>query len=115
MRVQDSDGRGPFKPGFSQVWCDDSGDPQLPPWFEEFPGLLERVKREAGRYHYGCGCRTVEQIERWFTPAERIRLFLLGYKLVSMDVDRVLAESKNQLVFLRDKPLTEDVEVLELP
>lgn len=76
--------------------------------------MLAKVKRLAADHHYGCGCRTVEQIKKWFTPTERMRLRLLGYKLVAMSADRVLAESKNQLVFLREKPLNEDIEVLEL-
>jgi hypothetical protein len=114
VRIQDHDGRGPFKPGFSHVWCDTEGDPQLPPWFQEFPGLLQKVRKAAETHHVGCGCRSVEQIERWFTPTERVRLSILGYKLVSMEVDRVLAESKNQVVFLREKPLKDDIEVLEL-
>lgn len=27
LRIQDADGRGPYKPGFSGVWCDNFGPP----------------------------------------------------------------------------------------
>lgn len=77
---------------------------------EEFPGLLRRMQEPA---HYGSGVRRLEQIRKWFTPTEFVRLQILGYRLVAMDVDRILAESKNQLVFKRSKPLNVDIEVLE--
>lgn len=113
LRIQDADGRGPFKPGFSKKWIDDDGPPQPKPWTLEFPGLLKRMNdREA---HYGCACRTVEQIREWFTPSELVRLHIFGYRLVSMTVDEVLAESRHQLVFKRLKPLREDIEIEALP
>lgn len=111
LRIQDADGRGPYKPGFSGVWCDNFGPPPPPTYMEEFPGVLRRMNENA---HYGSACRSVEQIRKWFTPTELLRLHLLGYRLVAMEADRILAESKNQLVFMRRKPLNVDVEFLEL-
>ena len=36
-RVQDAQGRGPWKPGFSHRWVEDRPDHyNLPPWFVEF-------------------------------------------------------------------------------
>lgn len=113
IRMQDADGRGPYKPGFSAVWCDNFGPPPPPTWMHEFPGLLRRMNEEGA--HYGSACRSVEQIRKWFTPTELLRLHLLGYRLVAMEADRVLAESKNQLVFMRKKPLNEDIEFLDTP
>lgn len=110
FRIQDADGRGPYKPGFSAVWCDDYGPPPPPTWMQEFPGLLRRMNEAA---HYGSACRSVEQLRKWFTPSELLRLHLLGYRLVAMHADRVLAESKNQLVFMRRKPLNEDIEFID--
>ena len=49
----------------------------------------------------GCGFRTVEQAKAWFSRSERHRLERLGYRLVSLEVDRVIAESPRQLVFAR--------------
>lgn len=110
FRIQDADGRGPYKPGFSHVWCDDFGAPPPPTWMHEFPSVLRRMNDETA--HYGTACRSIEQLRKWFTPTELCRLQLLGYHLVVMEVDRVLAESKNQLVFARRKPLNTDIDVL---
>lgn len=110
LRIQDAEGRGPYKPGFSKVWCDNYGEPPPPTWMHEFPGLLRRMNDECA--HYGAACRSIEQLRKWFTPTELCRLQLLGYHLVAMEVDRVLAESKNQLVFMRRKPLNADIDVL---
>lgn len=109
LRIQDADGRGPYKPGFSGVWCDNFGAPPPPTWMQEFPGLLRRMNENA---HYGAACRSVEQIRKWFTPTELLRLHLLGYRLVAMEADRILAESKNQIVFMRRKPLNVDIEFI---
>lgn len=108
FRIQDADGRGPYKPGFSALWCDQYGNPPPPTWIEEFPGLLRRMNEEA---HYGAGCRSIGQLAKWFTPTELARLYVRGYRLVEMEVDRVLAESKNQLVFKRTKPLNVDIKI----
>lgn len=111
LRIQDADGRGPYKPGFSAVWCDNYGPPPPPTYMHEFPGILRRMNEDA---HYGSAVRTVEQIRKWFTPTELCRLRILGYRLVAMNVDRILAESKNQLVFMRRKPLNIDVDFIDL-
>lgn len=110
-RVQDQDGRGPYKPGFSAIWCDNFGPPPPPTWMQEFPGLLQRMNDSNA--HYGAACRSVEQIRKWFTPTELARLHILGYRLVAMEADRILAESKNQIVFMRRKPLNTDIEFIK--
>jgi hypothetical protein len=60
----------------------------------------------------GCGCRTLDQLFKWFTPTERVRLHALGYRIVTMWVDRIIAESPNQVVFARRKPLAMSATVL---
>jgi hypothetical protein len=110
-RIQDADGRGPYKPGFSHVWCDSFGLPPPRTWMEEFPGLHKRMNEDM---HYGAGGNSIEQVRKWFTPTEYCRLLILGYRLVSMEVDHVMAESRNQLVFKRAKPLKEDIEFHDL-
>jgi len=62
----------------------------------------------------GCGCRTLEQLRRWFTPTEYATLHRFGYCAVKMEVGRILAESDIQCVFERAKPLREGVEPVEL-
>lgn len=41
------------------------------------------------------------------------RLHIYGYHLVKLEADEILAQSKIQCVFVRNKPLNVDVEVLE--
>lgn len=111
-RVQDRDGRGPWKPGFSRHWVEDRDDlDHLPPWTHELPNALQ--KRIVGM-HLGCGCQTLEQLRRWFTPGEYATLRRHGYLAVKMKVGRILAASRTQCVFERAKPLYEDFETVEL-
>jgi hypothetical protein len=114
-RIQDKDGRGPFKPGFSDRWlCDKRSDDEyraLVPWTEEFDDL--KLIHMPG-IHYGCGCRSIEQLKRWFKPGEYKTLLGFGYQAVKIGVEAVLAESKIQLIFRRSRPLNENVKEIVL-
>ncbi len=112
-RVQDLDGRGPWKPGFSRRWVEDRPDHDaLLPWPLEFgTGILDRLLTGEAA---GCGCRTLEQLRRWFTASEYKKLLGYGYRAVQMEVGRILAESEIQCLFGRAKPLREDVSSVEL-
>lgn len=107
FRVQDANGRGPFRPGFSREWCDDDFAPgmlPLPTWMEEFGrDLIDRLGRPGE--HFGSAVRTIGQISRWFSATEQNRLEKHAFNVVSLHVTRVLAESANQLVFARGMPL----------
>jgi hypothetical protein len=106
-RVQDHNGRGPFRPGFSQVWCDKDfaiGVWPHPTWMEEFGADLILKHRQPGEY-YGSAVRTREALNGWFSSTEQRRLKHLGFKIVEMDIARVLAESTCQLVVARFVPL----------
>ncbi len=106
-RVQDKDGRGPWRPGFSRVWADKEFGPgveRLPPWGVEF-GLDLIARRGLPGEHYGCAVRKPRELRRWFSTAEMERLATLGYAIVSVKAERILAESGNQLVFASRKPL----------
>lgn len=107
-RVQDKGGRGPFKPGLSHIWLDGQKSEYLKSWIEEFGVEPIRMAMGEGRY-LGCACRSVDELKRWFSRAERRRLKKLGYNLVSIDVDEVVMESDIQLVFRRGRPLSEGV------
>lgn len=112
VRIQDQQGRGPWKPGFSHVWVEDRADhDKLVPWFQEM-GWVNR-KAIAGM-HVGCGCRTVEQLQRWFTPGEYRTLLLYGYRAVTLEIGRVLGESAIQVVFERPRPLREAGKAFDL-
>lgn len=111
-RIQDSDGRGPWKPGFSHRWVEDREDhANLVPWYSEFGPVHQRAIIGMA---LGSGCRTLNQLRRWFTASEYATLLRLGYRAVRLDAGRILAESEIQCVFERAKPLREDVEEVEL-
>ena len=102
-RIQDKDGRGPWKPGFSRTWIEDRPDhDNLTPWPFEFPGVGVHLSRGM---HNGCATRTIEQLKRWFTESEYRTLLQHGYQAVKMTATRILAESEIQCVFERSTPL----------
>ena len=110
-RVQDKNGRGPWKPGFSSKWVEDRPDhDNLVPWYVEFG----RVDHHAVTgMALGSACITIEQLRRWFTPSEYVTLQELGYKAVKMEAD-VLAKSQIQCFIQRAKPFKKDVESVNL-
>lgn len=111
-RIQDENGRGPFKPGFSKNWIQEREDHfNLVPWIYEFGPVHEDVMSHEVS---GCGCKTIDQLKRWFNEDEYKTLLGYGYKSVKMSVDRVLAESNIQVFFANSRPLQEGVEVFEL-
>ena len=116
-RVQGRDGRGPYAPGFSRKWCDDRGPPPPPTCFEEFPDLERTIanKRMHHGGHFGCGVLAPEDIGRWLTPTECRELLKLRFHLVRMDVDDILAQSANQVVFWRSRPLREGIQIVPFP
>jgi len=109
-RIQDKDGRGPYKPGWSHYWQEmrcliDAGD--KPTFMDEFPGIVQTIynifDKEGGAF--GCGFRTMDQLRKWFSPSEIDKLSHFGYQIVKIRADRILAESPLQLVFWCKKPL----------
>lgn len=114
-RVQDSEGRGPFRPGFSHWWVEERPDhDNLVPWMQQFGhDAIPRTGWPFGK-HFGCACRTLGQLRRWFTASEYATLQRFGFQAVSMEADRVLHESEIQLLFQRAKPLRADVSPMDL-
>ncbi len=115
-RIQDAEGRGPWKPGFSSKWVLDREDlDNLRPWFVEFDA--SRILSFIGRFkrcYFGSACANKEQLRRWFTEREYSTLLEFGYRSVKMDVDLILDESEIQLVFMRKIALGRDVETINL-
>jgi len=111
-RIQDADGRGPWKPGFSQSWVEGRQDHEnLKPWYEEFG----RVDQLLCTWEYaGSACESAEQLRRWFTKREYKRLRKAGYSAVKIKIGRILAISKIQCFFARNQPLNEGVETVKL-
>lgn len=100
LRVQDSVGRGPYRPGLSHRWADPNG-PDNPPWWIEIGETMEAAH---GRMtdltmHYGCGFDTMDQFHAWFNPRDLRNLDRLGFKLVKIDPDVIVARTPSQVVF----------------
>jgi hypothetical protein len=111
-RIQDKDGRGPWKPGFSHKWVETRPDhDNLIPWMYEFGPVHERA---CTWEHIGCGCLTIEQLRRWFTESEYRKLLGYGYISVKIKPGRILASNNTQCVFARTIPLKKDIEVFSL-
>lgn len=101
FRIQDQDGRGPFKPGFSQVWCDPEfapGQKAMPPWGDEFGwDAIERLARP-GEHHFGSAVLKLRKLREWFSGTEQACLSQLGYHIAAINHARVMAESENQVL-----------------
>ncbi len=110
-RIQDTEGRGPYRPGFSDTWVRETQDDRLLPWFMEMGPIHLRVRPGM---HAGCGCTSLSQLRMWFNEQEYTTLLGFGYRAVQLNVDRILGRSLTQCVFERQKPLAEDAVPLEL-
>lgn len=108
-RLQDRQGRGPFRPGFSQHWLDaHAPDRDFPPIYEALgvkPGDLWRLLPQG--MHCGCACRSREQLTAWFNRNERRRLVRYGYGIVVFEPDVVVRDLEHQTVFAMRRPLSE--------
>jgi len=90
-RIQDKQGRGPFKPGFSDKWLEDRDDwDALKPWYDEM-GPVHRLG--IAGMSMGIGCRSLDQLRRWFSAGEYLTLLRHGYQAVGMNAGRILGES----------------------
>jgi hypothetical protein len=113
-RIQDQDGRGPFRPGFSHIWLDeDIGEryQRNRSWMEEFGADLIARLGLPGEF-YGSAVRHREELNGWFSTTEQRRLKHMGFHIVVLDADRILAESTIQVVFARSRPLTEVIVIV---
>jgi hypothetical protein len=111
--VQDSEGRGPYKPGFSDKWADLDGH-DFQTFMQEFPSIMSKINLRFSLLggHFGCGFRTMKQLHTWFSGNELKKLEEYGYSIVGINPDDVLAESDKQLVFWCKKPLNKSTQSL---
>lgn len=103
-RVQDREGRGPYRPRFSHYWTDpehDARNPLEPTMMYDPRTMVLRHNSDA----FGYAFRTPSLLLEWFSITELHRLAELNYYPVTMLVDRVLKESPRQLIFWRNRPL----------
>ncbi len=117
FRVQDRKGRGPFKPGVPEKWSDKTfgaGVKVHPPWPEEFGFDLIELHGLPGE-HFGSAVVDIGKIREWFSDTEWLAMKRLGYHLVSLRADRILAQSSAQVVFARRKPLSRGAVIVPWP
>lgn len=110
-RIQDVQGRGPFKPGHTRLWADPTkiSQPIGLIYQHSLTELRAMMREKAPDLALGFGCRSFEQLTAWFTVSEFRRLDALGYMLAAMDVDVIVAENKNEVLFGRALPLNSAV------
>lgn len=101
-RIQDSEGRGPFRPGMTMRWIRDEPDERLLPVYQDIPDLTERIRkakdRIGGALYAGVACRSPEQVARWFNERERSTLEALGYRCVDASRCQIIGEGQMQIV-----------------
>ena len=103
-RIQDANGSGPFKPGFRRVWSDDSG-PARPP-----AELLGKIALTTPRETWlGSAVRSRAQLRLWFTRSEERRLKRLGYQVVALEADEILAENEHEVIIERARRFNEGI------
>jgi len=106
-RVQGSNGRGPWRPGFSRQWIDEDA-----PAGRLTQNIFDLVPARTllalpRHFHYGCACRTMGDLLEWFTPLECVRLEKLGFYPVSLAIDAIIAESEWQMLVGRERHFSE--------
>jgi hypothetical protein len=107
-RIQDIEGRGPWRPVFSHKWIEVRDDHNhLIPYYSEFLDVDFSLRKK--ECSIGVGCRTIAQLHRWFTRNEYRALLNYGYAAVKLKADRIIAESDIQCVFAQKKPLRKNV------
>lgn len=108
-RIQDAEGRGPYRPGFYQYWSEREYGPL--PFYVEFPDAISKCKELVSKKGgmAGCGFRNLDQAKRWFSPNEVLTLARYGYSLVWIVPEEIICKSHNQLVFWCSKKLNEVV------
>jgi len=112
-RVQAADGRGPWRPGLSHHWSDESRTTLQSGILDAFG--TDWLKNIPHGWHAGCACRSLDGLMEWFTPLEQERLASMGYAPVAVLADIVLAENADQVAFARRDPLAVSVVPLAWP
>lgn len=115
-RVQDKEGRGPFKPGLTRHWLIyNKGKDKLIPWYagmnsEQIKALL------SGRGAIGTACISIKDLCKWFSKKEYSTLLKHGYRSIYLDINEedVLFKDDNQILFNRDIPLNEQITAFNL-
>lgn len=106
FRVQDQEGRGPYRPGFSRFWATPDGPALLPWWVELGLDARDGLKLIPRGMHCGSAFTSMEKLTAWFDADERDKLDGFGYFIVRFRPDKIIAETPTQVVFAQSYPLT---------
>lgn len=103
LRVQDENGRGPWRPGFSIKWSDKHLDPvkeaTCRPVYEEVEDFQEVVRKLHRRgLMVGCAAKEIEGLMRWFSREELSRLKSMGFDIYDVSKAKVEIETPSQVV-----------------
>ena len=112
-RIQDAGGRGPWRPGFSHKWVRARPDMNLQPWFVDWPKFNPHIEMRSGEV-MGTGCRSLEQLRKWFSENEYNTLRILGFRSVEIDGVRILRANNKQAVFACRHKLSEGAKQFDL-
>lgn len=109
-RIQDKDGRGPFKPGYTEKWMDKDRT--------FFPKAVINQQIHIQRIadpdlHLAYVCESVEQLKKWFSPTEYEYLKKCGYSAVRMSVDTIWT-CEDQAIAGRKKQYRKSITVIPL-
>lgn len=114
-RVQASDGRGPWRPGFSATWADRftslERELRCRPIFTE-PGYEAALTARPLAWPVACAVPTLSTLAQWFSRREAKKLRGLGYRIVRFDDVRILGWWPTQLLVARAAPFSEGGQVV---
>ena len=105
-RVQDREGRGPYRPGLSKLWSDPEGPVVVPWWTEMGVSVQAAIEMMPQDMFTGCAFDSMKKLSDWFTAKERQKLDALGFYIVRFRPDKVLARTQSQVVFAQNYPLS---------
>lgn len=111
-RIQDKEGRGPWNPWFSGDWTDQElrpGMEKLVPFTAE-----DHSQKMYPGYYAGCGCLSLQDLRKWVSTGEYVRLQAMGYRSVMLEVDRIAARKPHQVLFERRRKLTTGIKKVRL-
>ena len=103
-RIENQHGVGPYR-GFDGVqdreWqTEQVVDDRCPSPWTDFGDLWQNTPATTRHTHF-FGFLKLSQLKMWFQDAERERLRALGYRIVRLDVPRVVFYSLKQCAFRR--------------
>jgi len=99
-RIQNARGEGPFYPGITRKWIDESIDRPKAPIQEQM--RLLRDRKEGVFYCYAC--ETIDDLRFWFSETEYKKLKKLGYFAYRVDAELV-ARFDQQCLIKTEKKL----------